>query len=94
MRPRSDVQPDLPKLKPYLGYAAQAYFGGRVEARIVKTPLPRVYLDFLSMYPTVFSLLGLWWKHVTPATVVVDEIVPSEIADLLGKPSTERTPIG
>jgi hypothetical protein len=85
VRPRSDVQPDFIKLKPYLGYAAQAYFGGRVEARIVKTPLPCVYLDFLSMYPTVFSLLGLWWKHVTPATVVVDEIPPREISELLAR---------
>ncbi len=56
VRPRLDVQPDFPK--PYLGYAAQTYYGGRVEARIVKTPLPCVYLDNLSMYATVFALLG------------------------------------
>jgi hypothetical protein len=82
VRPRLEIQPDL---KAYLGYAAQAYFGGRVEARIVKTPLPCVYLDFLSMYPTVFALLGLWHKHVTPARLEVEEIAPEEIVALLDR---------
>ena len=81
VRPRSEIQPAFPK--EYLGYAAQAYFGGRVEARIVKTLLPCVYLDFLSMYPTVFALLGLWFKHVIPETLEVDEIEPAEVSALL-----------
>lgn len=83
VRPRLDVQPDFPK--DYLGYAAQAYFGGRVEARIVKTVVPCVYLDFLSMYPTVFALLGLWRKHITPARLEVEEIPPAEIERLLSR---------
>ena len=49
--------PDFPKS--YLGYAAQAYYGGRVEARIVKMLLQCVYLDFLSMYPTGLCTPGL-----------------------------------
>ena len=81
VQPRLHVQPDFPK--PYLGYAAQAYYGGRVEARIVKTLLPCVYLDFLSMYPTVFALLGLWSKHIIPAWLEVEEVPPEEIAALL-----------
>jgi hypothetical protein len=64
VQPRLQVQPDFPKS--YLGYAAQGYYGGRVEARIMKTLLQCVYLDFLSMYPTVFALLGLWSNHVIP----------------------------
>lgn len=83
VRPRLGVQPDFPK--EYLGFAAQAYYGGRVEARVVKTPLPCVYLDFLSMYPTVFALLGLWRKHVIPASLEVEEIPPAEIERLLSR---------
>jgi len=47
-------------LLPYVGYAQTAYFGGRTSAHIRKTPVPVVYTDFLSMYPTVNSLTGLW----------------------------------
>ena len=43
-----------------LGHAMTAYFGGRTECRIRGVPLPVRYVDFASMYPTVFSLLGLW----------------------------------
>jgi len=43
-----------------LGYAMSAYYGGRAEAHIRKMPVPVVYLDFLSMYPTVNALMGLW----------------------------------
>jgi len=43
-----------------LGRAMSAYYGGRAEAHIRKTPVPVVYLDFLSMYPTVNALMGLW----------------------------------
>jgi hypothetical protein len=81
VQPRLQVQPDFPKS--YLGYAAQAYYGGRVEARIVKMLLQCVYLDFLSMYPTVFALLGLWSNHVIPTRLEVEEVPPEEIAALL-----------
>jgi hypothetical protein len=43
-----------------LGFASVAYFGGRAETRIRRWPMPVQYVDFSSMYPTVFSLLGLW----------------------------------
>ncbi len=46
-----------------LGHAMAAYFGGRAEVRIRRTPVPVRYVDFTSMYPTVFSLVGLW-RHV------------------------------
>jgi hypothetical protein len=43
-----------------LGAAMSAYYGGRAETMIRRTPMPvRVY-DFTSMYPTVDSLMNLW----------------------------------
>lgn len=42
------------------GKSMSAYFGGRAECRIRRTSVPVVYLDFLSMYPTVNTLMGLW----------------------------------
>lgn len=42
------------------GATFSAYYGGRVEARIVRQPVPIVKLDAISMYPTIFVLLGLW----------------------------------
>ncbi|PYX34354.1 MAG: hypothetical protein DMG80_02515, partial [Acidobacteria bacterium] len=42
------------------GICMQAYYGGRAEIRIRHTPVPIVYTDFLSQYPTVNTLLGLW----------------------------------
>jgi hypothetical protein len=46
--------------KEYLGFAESAFFGGRTSAHIRKVSVPVVYTDFLSMYPTVNSLMGLW----------------------------------
>jgi hypothetical protein len=43
-----------------LGYFMVAYYGGRTECRIRRVPLPVRYVDFTSMYPSVFVLLGLW----------------------------------
>jgi hypothetical protein len=52
--PRGDLDPAL------LGYAMSGFYGGRAEARIVRTELPVVLLDFTSMYPSVNALLGTW----------------------------------
>ena len=43
-----------------LGKAMVAYYGGRAECRIRRSPVPVVYVDFLSMYPTVNTLMGTW----------------------------------
>lgn len=43
-----------------LGEAMSGYFGGRAEVRIRRTPIPIAVVDFLSMYPTVCSLTGIW----------------------------------
>ena len=43
-----------------LGYAMGAFFGGRAEARVVRTHVPIVHVDFTSMYPAINALLGTW----------------------------------
>ncbi len=62
----------------YLGYAQSAFYGGRTSAHVRKLPVPVVYCDFLSMYPTVNSLMALWEfviaKRVRIITDCRDEI--------------------
>jgi hypothetical protein len=41
-----------------LGWAMSAFYGGRAEARIVRTPVPVALVDFTSMYPSVNALLN------------------------------------
>jgi hypothetical protein len=55
--PILERQSDFPAT--YLGFAQTAFFGGRTSAHIRKIPVPVVYVDFLSMYPTVNSLMDL-----------------------------------
>jgi hypothetical protein len=69
-------QPDFPN--EYLGYAQSAFFGGRTSAHIRKTMVPVVYTDFLSMYPTVNSLMDLW-RCVTARKITVKEHCQAEI---------------
>jgi len=44
----------------HVGFATSAFYGGRAEARIRRTPVPVVLTDFTSMYPTVCALMGFW----------------------------------
>jgi len=46
--------------KEIIGHLMSAYYGGRVETRIRKTPIPVTYLDCTSTYPTLFSLMGMY----------------------------------
>jgi DNA polymerase III epsilon subunit-like protein len=82
IRPVLQRQPDFPKA--YLGYAESALFGGRTSAHIRKVPVPVVYTDFLSMYPTVNSLMGLW-QLVTAREVKVVEHCQTETHAFLGR---------
>jgi len=70
VRPRLDRQPDFPR--DVLGHEMTAYYGGRAECRIRRVSVPVVYLDFLSMYPTVNALMGLW-RHVTAGRIEVED---------------------
>ena len=42
-----------------LGHCMTAFYGGRAECRIRRTPVPVVTVDARSMYPTINCLLGL-----------------------------------
>jgi hypothetical protein len=80
IKPVSQRQPDFPTR--ILGYAQSAFFGGRTSAHIRKIPVPVVYTDFLSMYPTVNSLMNLW-GFVTARKIVIDEECTREIQGFL-----------
>ncbi|AKB85834.1 DNA polymerase [Methanococcoides methylutens] len=43
-----------------IGNIMGAYYGGRCEVKVRKTPVKVTVLDFFSMYPTVMLLLGHW----------------------------------
>jgi len=61
-----------PNLLPYVGFAQTAYFGGRTSSHIRRIPVPIVYTDFLSMYPTVNSLMNLWRFVIARKIKIVD----------------------
>jgi len=70
------VTPPLAKFTdldpPVLGWAMSAFYGGRAEARIVRTPVPVVVADFTSMYPALNALLDTW-PMITAARLSVDD---------------------
>lgn len=70
--------------KKYLGYAQSAFYGGRTSAHIRKVDVPVVYTDFLSMYPTVNSLMGLW-RFVTAREIKVLKRCKREIRSFLSR---------
>jgi hypothetical protein len=82
IKPILERQPSFPKT--YLGYAQSAFFGGRTSAHVRKVPVPVVYTDFLSMYPTVNSLMGLW-RYVTARRIKVIEHCQAEVNDFLDR---------
>jgi hypothetical protein len=57
IRPLREVQPDFPDR--LTGIATSAYYGGRSEVRWRRFIRQVLYSDFLSMYPTVCTLMGL-----------------------------------
>jgi hypothetical protein len=80
-------QPDFPKA--YLGYAQSAFFGGRTGAHIRKISVPVVYVDFLSMYPTVNSLMNLW-QFVIAREIRIIEHCRDEVYAFLRKVSARE----
>jgi len=85
--PILERQPDFPAA--YLGFAQTAFFGGRTSAHIRTIPVPVVYVDFLSMYPTVNSLMNLW-RFVIARKIRVVEHCQAEIEQFLGSLKPEK----
>lgn len=75
IEPWRKMQPDfLPEI---MGHIMSAYYGGRSEVHIRREIVQVLYCDFLSMYPTVCTLMGLWrfvtakgmaWQDATEKT--------------------------
>jgi len=82
IQPILERQPDFPK--EYLGYAQSAFFGGRTSAHIRKVAVPVVYTDFLSMYPTVNSLMDLW-QFVIAREIRVVEHCQAEVREFFAQ---------
>jgi hypothetical protein len=64
-----------------------AYFGGRAEVHIRRQITPVVHTDFLSMYPTVCTLMGLW--SFVRANGVTYRDDTSGVTALLARPRDE-----
>lgn len=56
--PWREMQPDFPPQM--LGRILSSYYGGRSEVRIRREVRQVILCDFLSMYPTVCTLMSLW----------------------------------
>lgn len=86
VQPLLERQPDFPFA--VIGFGTSAFFGGRAECRIRRVPVPVVYLDFLSMYPTVCILMGLWKLLIAERLAVQD--TTAEFQQLLAELTLEQ----
>ena len=81
------VQPALrrqPDFSPtVIGNGMSAFYGGSTGAHIRRVTIPLVYCDFLSMYPSVNTLMGLW-RFITAKQIEVKDAM-DEIIHLLGR---------
>jgi len=98
IKPFIECNPEFNKA--ILGYVMSTYYGGRTEVRIRNKAIPITYLDFTSMYPSVYSLLGLdkflkakkiYYLHDKKNTDNVKSFVNSlKIEDLQNKETWSR----
>ena len=70
VRPWREVQSDFDPAT--LGAIMSSYFGGRAEVHIRRTIVSTLYCDFASMYPTVCTLMGLWWFVIAQGVIEED----------------------
>ncbi len=90
VRPWREVQPEVPDW--LIATIMETYYGGRTEAGIRHVPVPGVYLDVRSEYPTVYVLQGLWpyqiaegieWEREDPKAFkdLVEWLSPEDVLD-------------
>ena len=77
--------PEFPK--EILGYSMSAYYGGRTEVRIRKDPMQVTYLDFTSMYPSLYVLFGMDAILKAKSIKIVHNTI--EVQDLLDRITPE-----
>lgn len=82
IEPIHQRQPDFPK--EYIGYAQTAFYGGRTSVHIRRVICPVVYVDFLSTYSTINSLMSLW-RFVIAREIQVIEHCKDKVEAFLGK---------
>lgn len=58
-----------------LGKAMTTYFGGRSEVRVRKKSVRVRYMDFTSMYPSLFSIMNLWPLVIANEIEAVDATI-------------------
>ena len=75
IKPWRLAQPDFPR--EIINIIIQTYYGGRSEVHLRRIVTQLLYCDFLSMYPTVCTLMDLWrwviakgvsWRDTTDET--------------------------
>jgi len=67
--------------KEILGQVMQTYYGGRTEVRVRKEPISVSYVDFTSMYPSVYSLSDM--DRFLKAEKIVPEITTEKTRKLV-----------
>jgi hypothetical protein len=87
--PWRELQPGFPPKM--IGQILSTYYGGRAEVNIRREKREVLYCDFLSMYPTVCTLMGLWrfviangvtWRDATAETqAFLDRLGPDDMMD-------------
>lgn len=90
VKPWRQIQPDFPP--DMLGIIMSTYYGGRSEIHLRRKMTQILYCDFLSMYPTVCTLMGLWrfvtaqgmnWQDSTQQTQeLLENITISDLQQL------------
>jgi hypothetical protein len=95
IRPWRDCQPRVPP--DLLGIILSTYYGGRSEVHQRRVVARVLYCDFLSMYPTVCTLMRLWrfviarriaWRDVTGNVQALLDRIGSAV---LQNPATWRS---
>jgi hypothetical protein len=95
IKPWRRVQPDFPPQ--LIADILSTYYGGRSEVHIRRQITPVIHCDFMSMYPTVCTLMGLWdfvranglsFHTDAAAALRLASMPPERLVEYLGRPQT------